>query len=112
MIFFFNFHYQRKIVTEETMHSEEEPVKLPPIESDDTKGASGFSVAEADESDVTDKLQRLNLYFEKENVSVNAFSFSSHCFFNHLSSINSQLMRPTFSLVRSIYVLSVTKSWQ
>lgn len=94
------------------MHAEEEPVKLQPIESDDTKEASGFSVAETDESDVTDKLQRLNLYFEKENVSVNTFSFTSHCFFNHSSSINSQSMLPTFSRVKTIYVLSVTKSWQ
>lgn len=52
------------------MHSDVEPIKLRPIERNEIDGASGSSLVENDASDVTEKIQRLNLYFEKENVRI------------------------------------------
>lgn len=65
-------------MTDETIHPNDEPTKLHPVERNEAAAASGSSLVEHDESDVTEKIQRLNLYFEKENVRI--LNLCSHRF--------------------------------
>lgn len=72
----YNFRMPRKIVSDDKKHSDEEPVKQHSIEKNETAGAINTGQDEDEESDVTEKIQRLNLYFEKENVRIILFGIA------------------------------------
>lgn len=62
------------------------------------------------EDEFNDKFQRLNLFFEKENVG-SLFVISKDRWSN-CSDVNSRSAKPMYSPVKTIYELSVIKFWR
>lgn len=97
----------RKIVSEQKKSEVPNEVAA---SSPDIEGAEEEPTIEEQESKVADKLQRLNLYFEKENViQQRKYSFQDYFIDNSIFSVS---IRPKSNHVKNTWKLNEIKFWR